>query len=124
MRVFAQKHALSYARREGSQVELKTEFRVYQDVYLVIGRYFMDDSIAVDVQNDEDGPIARLTVCLVDKTLGENEAYIDTNNCSWAVDFIEENCLGEKTGRSRESGYCTYPVVKFDAGQLKKHERL
>lgn len=105
-------------------MELKTEFRVYQDVYLVIGRYFMDDSIAVDVQNDEDGPIARLTVCLVDKTLGENEAYIDTNNCSWAVDFIEENCLGEKTGRSRESGYCTYPVVKFDAGQLKKHERL
>lgn len=52
----------------------------------------------------------------------EGEAYIDTNNCPWAVEFIEKEGLGKRTGRMGRSGYCTYPVVKFDMEKVKEKE--
>ncbi len=101
---------------------LKTTFGVYEDVYLQIGKYQADNSVAIRAWNREDGPIATITVCLCDKSLGEGEAYIDTNNCPWAIDFIEQEGLGKKTGRMGRSGYCTYPVVKFDMQKVREQE--
>lgn len=111
-----------YQRKIGSDgIVLRTEFGIYEDVYLQVGKYQADNSIAIQVWN-RDGPIATLTVCLCDRSLGENEAYIDMNNCPWAVDFIEQAGLGKKTGRIGHSGYCTYPVVKFDMQKVKESE--
>lgn len=101
---------------------LKTEFRVYENVYLQVGKYLEDNSVAIHVWNRQDGPIATITVCLCDRSLGEGEAYVDTNNCPWAVDFIEQEGLGKRTSRMRRSGYCTYPVVKFDMQKLIEQE--
>lgn len=101
---------------------LRTTFGVYTGVYLQVGKYRADDSVAIQVRNQQDGPIATITVCLCDRNLGEGEAYIDTNNCPWAVDFIEQEGLGKRTGRTGQSGYCTYPVVKFDMEKVKEKE--
>ena len=97
---------------------LRTDFGVYEGVYLKIGRYYGDNSVAIQAWNMMDGAIATLTVCLCDKSLQDGEAYIDTNNCPWAVDFIEREGLGKRTGRIGHSGFCSYPVVKFDVQKV------
>lgn len=101
---------------------LRTEFRVYEGVYLQVGKYQADDSMAIQAWSRHDGPIASITVCLCDRSLGEGEAYVDTNNCPWAVDFIEQEGLGKRTGRMGRSGFCTYPIVKFDMQKVKERE--
>ena len=102
---------------------VKTEYREYKDCYIVIERYMADGGICIRIWNDADGPIATLTKCLVDGNLGKYDAYIDTNNLPWAMDFIAEYNLGEKTGRYGHSGYCTYPVVRFDYPECCKYVR-
>lgn len=103
---------------------LRTAYRVYEGVYLRVGKYQADDSVAIQAWNRQDGPIATLTVCLCDKSLGEGEAYVDTNNCPWAVDFIEKEGLGKRTGRVGQSGFCVYPVVKFDMEKVREKEEV
>lgn len=103
-------------------MKLKTSYRTYENVCLQIEKYQADDSVAIQIWNQQDGPIATMTVCLCDRSLGENEAYIDTNNCLWAVEFIQKYNLGKITGRTGRSGYCTYPVVRFNMEQLTKYK--
>lgn len=103
-------------------MNMKTSFNTYENVYLQIGTYAADGSIAIGAWNKEDGLIATLTVCLNDPSLNANESYVDTNNNPWAVNFIEKNGLGKRTGRTGKSGYCTYPVIKFDLELCKKYE--
>ena len=76
-------------------MKIKTEFRTYEGAYLKIGNYVTDDSLAIEAWNRKDGCIARLTVCLSDPFLRENEAYVDTNN---------------------------YPAVLFNMEELRKYE--
>lgn len=52
----------------------------------------------------------------------ENEAYVDTNNCPWVVNFLETKGLAKSTGRMRRSGYCTYPAMKFDREKMEEFE--
>lgn len=49
---------------------LMTEFRVYENVYLKVGKYHADNSVAIQVWNRQNGPIATITVCLCDRSLG------------------------------------------------------
>lgn len=102
-------------------MKLTTGYSEYNDVKLSINHYMADNSIAIELWNEEDGPIAMLTVCLCNPTLNENEAYVDTNNCPWALDFISENNLGVDTDMTRSSGYCIYPLVAFNMEELEKH---
>ena len=45
--------------------------------------------------------------------LNEDEAFLDTNNCSKEiVDWIFKNEYVKKIGQ-RQSGFCTYPLVEF-----------
>lgn len=100
-------------------MEIETEFRTYEGVYLKIRKYLMDNSLAIEAWNCKDGCIARLTVCLSDPFLRENESYVDTNNCPWVLDFIRKYQLGKESGYVKRSGYCNYPAVIFDMEQLK-----
>ena len=84
--------------------------------------YVEDNSVAVEIYNRWDGPIARVTTCLCDHSLAEDEAYVDTNNCPWAVALLEENGFAERTGRTRRSGYCEYPAMKFDRSKMAEFE--
>ena len=48
-------------------------------------------------------------------------AYVDTNNLPEALKLISAYNLGEVVG-SGVSGFCTYPLVKFNMNELKKHD--
>lgn len=102
-------------------MNLITEYSEYKDVKIAINHYVRDNSLAIKLWNEEEGPIAMITTCLCDPTLNENEAYIDTNNCPWAMDFITQNNLGRDTDYSRSSGYCVYPLVEFNMDELNKY---
>ena len=68
-------------------------------------------------------PFCALTVNLPDvilssdgsKDLPSNMAFIDTNNCpaDLVMKIIEEGYM-TMTRTTARSGYCTYPLVKFD----------
>jgi len=100
--------------------EVKTDFGTYSDLFLMTSHYCADNSLAVYLVSESEGPFATLTVCLDDKNLEDLTNYIDTNNCPWAMDFIEKNGLGKRTGKEKVSGYCIYPQVKFSYDALKK----
>ena len=34
-------------------------------------------------------------------------------------DWIKENGLGEPTGLTKQSGYCTYPLYRLDIAKIK-----
>ena len=99
-------------------VMMETRFGTYE-VNLQLGKYQADGSLAIEAWSPAEGPIARLTVCLDDRSLGEDEAYVDTNNCPWATEFIEKNGFGKPTGFQRQSGYCIYPAYKFNREKME-----
>lgn len=66
-----------------ASLEVKTEWAVYKDCFLQVARYQADNSRAIEIWNNEDGPIARITVCITGSGLAEDETVIDTNNCPW-----------------------------------------
>jgi hypothetical protein len=101
---------------------IKNEYGFYDGVFLQVGKYRADNSVAIQAWNMEVGPIATLTVCIPGGQLKENEAYLDTNNCPWVLDFMENKGLAKRTGKVGYSGYCTYPVVTLDMEQIKKYE--
>lgn len=95
-------------------LEVKTEWAVYKDCFLQVARYQADNSRAIEIWNNEDGPIARITVCITGSGLAEDETVIDTN-------FIKQHGFGQATGRMVKSGYCTYPVVKLDIEKIGEY---
>ena len=68
----------------------------------------------------EDGPYAILTVNLSQKCK-PNCAFVDTNNCPWAENFIEKYKLGMPTGDMKMSGFCIYPEYEFDLAEIAKY---
>lgn len=70
-------------------------------------------------------PYANLTVNLVDETIPfdtEEVAYgfVDTNNWPKAEGFIKRADIGEKTEFIGHSGYCSYPLYRFDRKKIEK----
>lgn len=61
-------------------------------------------------------PFATLTVNLGRQNYGY--AYVDINNCPWAENFIQENGLGEFAGKWCSSGFCAFPLYKFDMEKI------
>ena len=102
-------------------IDVVTPYGTYQNCRVQLDTYQADGSVCIGLWNDEDGPIARLTVCLSDNTLEDMESYVDLNNCPWALNLINRYKLGEQTGKIGFSGYCSYPVVHFDRDTLEKH---
>lgn len=64
-------------------LEVRTEWAVYKDCFLQVARYQADNSRAIEIWNNEEGPIARITVYIAGSGLAEDETVIDTNNCPW-----------------------------------------
>ena len=102
-------------------LEVRTEWAVYKNCFLQVAKYQADNSRAIEIWNEEDGPIARITVCITGSMLAEDEVVLDTNNCPWAGGFVESNGPGEDTGRTVRSGYCTYPVVKLNVEKIGEY---
>lgn len=79
--------------------------------------------LAIEMITDEGEDFATLTVNL-GGGIGENEAFIDTNNCSWAEEFLKKNKIARPTGETRCSGFCTYPLYRFDEKVLNGMPKL
>ena len=67
---------------------------------------------------NEDGELEYdecLTVNLCDpRQAGKGMAFIDINNCPWAEEWLKKNNLAEPAGYSRQSGFVTYPLYKWN----------
>lgn len=69
-------------------------------------------------------PFATLTVNLdTEEDISIDEAFVDVNNIPDACRFIECYELGVPTGRIARSGYCEYPLYKFDLDKIAKLEQ-
>lgn len=106
---------------------IKTPFGTYDKCYLVRNSY-RDKTPYIGIW-DPEGPFADLTVWIEARqdqsidALGENLAFVDTNNFPQAMDFIREYRLGTPTGHYGRSGYCLYPLVRFDMSVVDKYTR-
>lgn len=99
-------------------------FKTHYDNYKVIAykRKYYSGNLAICLESLDGEPIATLTVNIMDgvcQSEGIEYAYVDTNNNPTAEEFIKENNLGEFTGVFGQSGYCSYPLYKFNLKKLK-----
>ena len=77
-------------------------------------KYFYNKALAVVLTTDKEEPFATLSVNLeASDFIDKKSAYIDTNNCSWAEKFLQENNIAEFTGMYGQIGFCTYPLYNF-----------
>ena len=69
---------------------------------------------------DENGlkPFAELTKHFNEFIGQKNCAYVDTNNCPYADQLLEQG-IAIDTGLTKKSGYYTYPLWQFNEDFLK-----
>lgn len=87
-------------------------------VFLYADRYANNDRLAILLIDEDGEDFGDLTVNLVREHCPEGCAFVDTNNCPWAEEFINKNHLGEFLGTYGYSGYCSYPLYKFDMKKI------
>jgi len=80
---------------------------------------YYNGNLAITLICDNGEPYGIITKNLCDG-LPRDQAYADTNNMPDAERFIKENGLGEFTGATKDSGYCTYPLYKFNLDKLEE----
>ena len=95
-------------------------------VRVIVTKYNNPETLAILLKCAESPweDFAVITVNLVNSPYGdgqyqdESHAYIDTNNCPWAEDFLQENGIAKPDPRDiyGMSGYCTYPLYEFAPG--------
>lgn len=104
------------------KLTVKSWYSQETPVTIELGRYGSNDTLAISLWCDE-GPFARLTVNLANHKPPLPYAYVDMNNNPWAEEFIQRYGLGENTGDQAQSGYCWYPLYKFDLDKLRQIEK-
>lgn len=94
------------------------------EVLLDQSNYINNGNLAltlIDASTHE--PVISLTVNL-GEALAPDETYLDTNNFPEAEEFIEKYNLGKPAGKTQHSGYCEYPLYKFDMKKLEKWSKV
>ena len=72
-----------------------------------------------DIKYDGGPVFGKVTVNLDDGLDLEPEyAYLDTNNCPGIEECMMESGLAAPTGMYCRSGYCRYPLYKFDLNRI------
>ena len=74
-------------------------------------------------------PFATITVNLCASEdysfMEKNQAYVDTNNCPWAEEFLQDNGIAKPVeGIYGLSGFCTYPLYEFDLDSIWEKEDM
>lgn len=96
-------------------------------VTLEVKNYY-NGNLAIQVTDYSEGypsPYAKLTVNLGELPKGapkEDSAFVDTNNCPWAEEFITNLGIAVPSGIFRQSGFCIYPLYYFNLKEVKKYE--
>lgn len=95
-----------------------TEYETYPNCTMSL-REYANGHAAIQLYCEE-GPLATLTVNIPGiERYDNNYSCVDTNNCPWAEELIEELGIGEPVGIGFVSGFCTYPVYKFKFEKIK-----
>ena len=98
--------------------KVETEFGTY-NVSIETSTYYHGGNLAISLITEDGERLAMLTTNLAEWALPKDKSFVDTNNCPWAEKFISDNKLGRPTGMTGTSGYCTYPLYRFDMEKLK-----
>lgn len=80
---------------------------IYMDEY-------QDGTIYLAAVTEEGELYADITVNLNHPCASSEYAFIDINNCPWAEAMILEMGIGQPTGITERSGFCTYPLYRFN----------
>ena len=98
----------------GAPVKLQPRVELYS-VRDFMGREMPGLAIVLDEvmgEPDEMEPYATLTVSFGEFIGLKNSAYIDTNNCRFAQQLLDQG-IAEDTGLRKSSGFCEYPLWGF-----------
>ena len=98
----------------GAPVKLQPRVELYS-VRDFMGREMPGLAIVLDEvmgEPDEMEPNATLTVSFGEFIGLKNSAYIDTNNCRFAQQLLDQG-IAEDTGLRKSSGFCEYPLWGF-----------
>ena len=104
--------------------ELKAFGETY-NVRIERNAYVSGDTLALSLITDKGEPFCDLTVNLMDSIVwgDDKTAFVDTNNCPWAESFIQDNGLGYPMGIIGRSGYCSYPLYRFDLEKMERSKK-
>ena len=94
----------------GKPVSLTPRVGLYE-VYDFMGKEMPGLAILLD-ETDSGEPYAVLTVSFGEFISVKNSAYIDTNNCRFADQLLDQG-IAEPTSFTKQSGFCTYPLWVF-----------
>lgn len=95
-----------------------------QKVSVVRSEYMDNHSLAVMLVGENGTGIATITVNLedTDSFSGHkkfaNYAFVDINNVPWAEQFLKDTKLASSIGISAKSGWCEYPLYRFDLDRI------
>ena len=101
--------------------EIKNYGKTY-NVHVELTKYVDNDTLAICLIAKNEEPFCTLTVNIGESNIWANEssAFVDTNNCPWAEEFIQKNGLGMPIGYMGHSGFCSYPLYHFNLDKLKE----
>lgn len=94
----------------GKPVSLTPRVGLYE-VYDFMGKEMPGLAILLD-ETESGEPYAVLTVSFGEFISVKNSAYIDTNNCRFADQLLDQG-IAEPTSFTKQSGFCTYPLWVF-----------
>ena len=103
------------------RISLSPRVELYQ-VYDFMGKEMPGLAIVLDKMGEgteTSEQYAVLTVSFGEFISIRNSAYIDTNNCYFAQQLLEQG-IAQDTGLTKHSGFCEYPLWIFDADFLEK----
>ena len=91
-------------------------------VRIEASKYQSNGTLALSLITDTEEPYCNLTVNIDESIIWADDktAFVDTNNCPWAEEFITKNGLGEFYGYNGRSGFCLYPLFKFNMDKIKE----
>lgn len=102
----------------GKQVSLSPHVELYA-VRDYMGKKMPGLAIVLDEIGGEGEQYAVLTVSFGEFIAIKNSAYIDTNNCPFTEQLLDQG-IAEATGLTKHSGYCVYPLWVFKEDFLKE----
>lgn len=103
----------------GNLLELRPRLELYS-TRDYLGKEMPSLAIVLeDVTNGNAEEYGILTVSFGEYIGVKNCAYIDTNNCDFTDQLLEQG-MAQPTGFTKHSGFCEYPLWVFDEEKLKE----
>lgn len=96
-------------------------YQTYEECYFVRSQYYHDNSLCIEVYNNEVGPISRVTIC-PDFKLNPGEIAIKDYSENVGM-LLEMQKLGlvKEVVRLERQGFVQIPVCTYDEKILKEY---